>query len=80
MPTTLPDTSARARQHHRLTLARLAPIIAVAFYVALLAWNAAALQTNLSLLFGRDQHRGEYNPMEPSHPIASRPAVAAKAR
>jgi len=80
MPTTLPNLAAGARQQHRLTLARLAAIVAVAFYVLLLAWNAATLQTNLSLLFGHDQRRGEYNPMEPSHPIGARPAAAAGTR
>ena len=76
MPTTLPDPAAAARQQRRLTSARLTPIVAVALYVLFLAWNAAALETNLSLLFGHDQSRGEYNPMEPSHPIAPQPAAA----
>jgi hypothetical protein len=76
MPTTSPDLAAGARQQYRLTLAKLASIVAAAFYVLLLAWNAAALQTNLGLLFGHDQRRGEYNPMEPSHPIAARSAAA----
>jgi hypothetical protein len=80
MPTTLPDLAAEARQQHRLLLGRLAPVVAAAFFVLLLAWNAAALQTNISLLFGHDQRRGEYNPMEPSHPIAARPAAATTAR
>jgi hypothetical protein len=80
MPTTLPDMAVAARQRRSPTFARLAPIVAVAIYALLLAWNAATLQTNLSLLFGHDQRRGEYNPMEPSHPIAARPATAMQAR
>jgi hypothetical protein len=82
MPPTVPDLAAEARQHRRLALAKLVPIFAAAFYVLLLAWNAATLQTNLSVLFGHDQRHGGYNPMEPSRPIADRrtAAVAAEAR
>jgi hypothetical protein len=80
MPTTLPDLAAGARRQRRLTLAKLAVIAVAAFYALLLAWNAARLETNLSLLFGHDQRRGEYNPMEPSHPIAARRAAVPQAR
>jgi hypothetical protein len=80
MPTTLPDRAARARHQRRLLLAEVAPLAAAIFYLLLLAWNMATLETNFSLLFGRDQRQGEYNPMEPSHPIAGRRAAAPDAR
>jgi hypothetical protein len=80
MPTMLPDIAARARNRRHLKFVKLTSIVLAAFYVLLLAWNAATLETNLSLLFGHDQRRGEYNPMEPSHPIAARRAAAPEGR
>jgi hypothetical protein len=80
MPTTLPDLAARARRQRRLLLAELAPVVVAVFYVLLLAWSAAALERNFSLLFGPDLRQGEYNPMEPSRPIAERRAAAQGAR
>jgi hypothetical protein len=76
MPTTLPDLAARARRQRRLLLAELAPVVAAIFYVLLLAWSMATLERNFSLLFGHDPRQGEYNPMEPSRPIAERRAAA----
>jgi hypothetical protein len=76
MPTTLPDTAAQVRHRRRPTLAKLTPFVAAVFYLLLLAWNAATLEANFSMLFWPDQRNGEYNPMEPSHPIAGRRAAA----
>jgi hypothetical protein len=75
MPTTLPDLAARARRQRRLLLAELAPVVAAIVYVLLLAWSMATLERNFSLLFGHDLRQGEYNPMEPSRPIAERRAA-----
>ena len=50
--------------------------MAAIVYLAVLGWDMAKLETNFSLLFGHDQRQGEYNPMEPGHPIAERRAVA----
>jgi hypothetical protein len=80
MPTTLPDNAARAARHHRPLFAELTSIAVAIFYLLLLAWNMASLETSFSLLFGHDQrpgeYEGEYNPMEPSHPSAERPSRA----
>jgi len=76
MPTTLPDNAARAARHHRPLFAELTSIAVAIFYLLLLAWNVASLETSFSLLFGHDQRPGEYNPMEPSHPSAERPSRA----
>ena len=51
MPTTLPDLAARARRQRRLLLAELASVVAAIFYVLLLAWSMAALETNFSTPF-----------------------------
>jgi hypothetical protein len=67
MPTTLPDMAARARHRRRLLFAELTPIVVTIFYVLLLAWNMATLETNFSMPLGPDQRPGDYNPMEPSH-------------
>jgi hypothetical protein len=67
MPTTLPDMAARARHRRRLLFAELTPIVVAIFYVLLLAWTVATLETNFSMPFGPDQRPGDYNPMEPSH-------------
>ena len=80
MPTTLPNTTARARRPGRPLLAELAAIAVVLLYLALLAWNMATLEANFRLLFGHDQRQGEYNPMEPGHLIAGRGAAARGAR
>jgi hypothetical protein len=80
MPTTLPNTTAPARRPRRPLLAELASIALVLFYLSLLAWNMATLEAKFSLLFGHDQRQGEYNPMEPGHPIAGRGAAALGAR
>ena len=70
MPTALPDNAARAARHHRPLFAELTSIAVAIFYLLLLAWNMASLETSFSLLFGHDQRQGEYNPMEPGHLIA----------
>jgi hypothetical protein len=80
MPTTLPDLTARARRQRGLLLAELAPVVAAIFYVLLLAWSMTTLERNFSLLFAHDLRQGEYNPMEPSRPIAERRAAAQGAR
>ncbi len=80
MPTTLPNTPAQARRPGRPLFAELAAIGVVLFYLSLLAWNMATLETNFSLLFGHDQRQGEYNPMEPANPTAGRGAAARGAR
>jgi hypothetical protein len=67
MPTTLPDRAARARYQRRLLFAKLTPIVAAIFYLLLLVWNMASLETNFSTPFEPDRRQGEYNPMEPSH-------------
>jgi hypothetical protein len=61
-------------------LAELLPLVAAIVYLAVLGWDMAELATSFSLLFGHDQRQGAYNPMEPSHPIAGRRAVAPGAR
>jgi len=80
MPTALPDLAARARRQRRLLLVELAPVVAAIFYVLLLAWNMAALETYFSTPFWPAHRQGEYNPMEPSHPIAAQRAAAQDAR
>jgi hypothetical protein len=80
MPTTLPNMAARAARHHRPSFAELASIAVAILYLFLLAWNMASLETSFSLLFGHDLRQGEYNPMEPSHPIATRRAAVQGAR
>ena len=80
MPTTLPNMAARAARHHRPPFAELASIAVAILYLSLLAWNIASLETTFSLLFGHDLRQGEYNPMEPSHPIPERRAAAQGAR
>jgi hypothetical protein len=68
MPTTLPDNAARAARHHRPPFAEITSVAVAVFYLLLLAWNMASLETSFSLLFGHDQRQGqysgEYNPME----------------
>ncbi len=78
MPTTLPDSSSRAARRRRPLLAWLASIAVAIFYLMLLAWNMASLETSFSLLFGQHQgeRSGEYNPMEPGHPPSERRAAA----
>ena len=76
MPTTLPDAAARARQRRPRARAELVPLVAAIIYLALLGGDMAKLATSVSLLFRPDQRQGAYNPMEPSHPIAARGAVA----
>jgi hypothetical protein len=77
MPTQLPDMAARARHRRRRLLAELTPIVAALLYLLLFAWNVAALEANVSVLFGRDpsagEHNPEYNPMEPGHRTADGP-------
>jgi hypothetical protein len=84
VPTTLPDRAARLRYEQRRLLAELTPMVVAVFYLLLLAWNVTTLGTNFSVLSAPDRRpgefNGEYNPMEPSHPIAGRRAVAAGAR
>ena len=84
MPTTLPDNAARAARHHRPLFAEFTSIAVAIFYLLLLAWNMASLETRFSLLFGHDQrqeqYNGQYNPMEPSPPGAERRAAAPGAR
>jgi hypothetical protein len=80
MPTTLPDTAARARPQRPRVRAELVPLVAAIVYLAVLGWDMAELGTSFSLLFGHDQRQGEYNPMEPGHPIAERRAAARGAR
>jgi hypothetical protein len=67
MPTTLPDRAARARHQRRLLLAELAPAVAAALFLLLLAWNMDTLETHFSTPFEPDQRTRAYNPMEPSH-------------
>jgi hypothetical protein len=76
MPTTLPDSAARAQRPHRRWRAELVPLVAAIVYVAVLGWQMAALEASFSQPWGHDQRQGEYNPMEPTHPIAARPAAA----
>ena len=82
MPTTLPDSAARAGRPP--PFAGLTFIAVAIFYLLLLAWNMASIETSFSLLFGHDQRQGgynaEYNPMEPGHPSAERRAAAQGAR
>jgi hypothetical protein len=80
MPTTLPNMTARAERYHRPLFAQLASIAVAILYLLLLAWNMASIETSFTLLFGHDLRQGEYNPMEPSHPIAERRAAAQGAR
>ena len=80
MPTTLPDTAARARPQRRRLRAELVQLVAAIVYLAVLGWDIAKLEANFSLLFGHDQRQGEYNPMEPGHPIGERRAAAQRAR
>jgi hypothetical protein len=80
MPTTLPDMATRARLRRRRLRAELVPLVAAIVYLAVLGWDMAKLEANVSLLFKQDQRQGEYNPMEPSHPIAERRAVTPGAR
>jgi hypothetical protein len=80
MPTTLPNMAAPAKRYHRPLFAELAAIAVAILYLLLLAWNMASIETNFRLLFGHDLRQGEYNPMEPSHPIAERRAAAQDAR
>ena len=77
MPTTRPNTTARARWPGRPSFAELAAIGLVLFYLSLLAWNMATLEANFSLLFGHDQRQGEYNPMEPAS-LTAGPGIAAR--
>lgn len=58
----------------------LVPLVAAIVYLAVLGWDMARLETSVSLLFGQDHRQGEYNPMEPGHPIAGRRALAPGAR
>ncbi|HWF94092.1 MAG TPA: hypothetical protein VG291_03955 [Xanthobacteraceae bacterium] len=80
MPTTLPDSPSRAARRRRPLLAELASIAVAIFYLLLLAWNMASLETSFSLRLGHDQRQGEhnreYNPMEPDHPTSERRAAA----
>jgi hypothetical protein len=80
MPTMLPDTMAGPWHQRRLTFTRLTPAVVVAFYLSLLVWNAATLESGFRSLFGNQHRQGEYNPMEPSRPIADRRAAAPGAR
>jgi hypothetical protein len=80
MPTTLPDAAARARRQRPRLRSELVPLVAAIVYLAVLGGDVAKLATSVSLLFGHDQRQGEYNPMEPSHPIAARGAIAPGAR
>jgi hypothetical protein len=61
--------AAAARRRRSLTFAKLTSILTVTVYLLLLAWSVASLATNISVLFGDDQRRGAYNPMEPGRPI-----------
>jgi hypothetical protein len=80
MPTTLPATATRARPQRRHSRAELVPLVAAILYLAVLGWDMAMLETKFRLLFGHDQRQGEYNPMEPGHPIAGGRAAAPGAR
>jgi hypothetical protein len=72
MPTTLPNMAAAARQRRSPTFAKLTTVAMVTVYMLLLTWSVATLATNIGALFGHDQRQGEYNPMEPNHPIPGR--------
>jgi hypothetical protein len=65
MPTTLPDAAARDRHERRRMLAELVPLAIAIFYLLLLVCSAAALATDVSVLFAPDQRPDGYNPMEP---------------
>jgi hypothetical protein len=76
MPTTLPDQAARTRRRHLRRHRELVLLVAAIVYLLVLGWNLATLEASYNQRYGHDPRQGEYNPMEPSYPIAGRRAGA----
>jgi hypothetical protein len=55
--------------------AELVPLVAAVVYLAVLGWDMTRLEIRASRLFGQDHRQGDYNPMEPGHPLAGQHAL-----